>query len=118
MTLMFPERWNIEEYYDPDYEKVDKSYCKWGGFVDNIDEFDASFFNISGKEAELTSRDWPGRLMAYPDNLASARRHLMRLLALFLLAFVGTPGMGGSQGVEVPPGPGRRDRSDPQGVGP
>lgn len=29
-----------------------------------------------------------------------------------------TPGMGGSQGVEVPPGPGRRDRSEPQGVGP
>ena len=32
--------------------------------------------------------------------------------------FLGTPGMGGSQGVEVPPGPGRRDRSEPQGDGP
>ena len=31
----------------------DKLYCKWGSFIDDVGIFDASFFNISPKEAEL-----------------------------------------------------------------
>jgi len=30
-----------------------KINCKWGGFLNNIDKFDAGFFNISPHEAEL-----------------------------------------------------------------
>ncbi|MCP4137096.1 MAG: SDR family NAD(P)-dependent oxidoreductase [bacterium] len=48
------KRWNIEEYYDPDPQNLRKTYCKWGGFLEDIDMFDPLFFNISGKEAELT----------------------------------------------------------------
>lgn len=48
------ERWDGDAYYDPDIQKWDKTHCKWGGFLDNIDQFDAGFFNISGKEAELS----------------------------------------------------------------
>lgn len=46
-------RWDIESYYDPTGESVDKSYSKWGGFIQDIDCFDNAFFNISPKEAEL-----------------------------------------------------------------
>ncbi len=48
-------RWNKDEYYDPDPDnaKHGKIYGKWGAFVDNVDKFDALFFNISPREAEL-----------------------------------------------------------------
>jgi acyl transferase domain-containing protein/7-keto-8-aminopelargonate synthetase-like enzyme/acyl carrier protein/2-polyprenyl-3-methyl-5-hydroxy-6-metoxy-1,4-benzoquinol methylase len=48
------ERWDIADYYDPDPQKLDKTHCKWGAFLDDIDQFDPLFFNISGKEAELS----------------------------------------------------------------
>ncbi|WOO37930.1 beta-ketoacyl synthase N-terminal-like domain-containing protein [Anaerocolumna sp. AGMB13020] len=47
------ERWNIEEYYDPEVEKLDKTNSRWGGFLSDIDKFDPAFFNISGMEAEV-----------------------------------------------------------------
>ncbi|MDM5187018.1 SDR family NAD(P)-dependent oxidoreductase [Bacillus sp. DX4.1] len=48
------ERWDSKAYYDPDLKKLDKTNCKWGGFLEDIDQFDSLFFNISGKEAELS----------------------------------------------------------------
>ena len=27
-------------------------YCKWGSFIDDVDKFDASFFNMAPREAE------------------------------------------------------------------
>ncbi len=46
------ERWSIEEFYDQDPQKPDKSYCQFGGFIDDIDQFDPLFFGISPLEAE------------------------------------------------------------------
>lgn len=48
------ERWNIDEYYDPDPSNLKKTYSRWGGFMNGIDQFDAMFFNISTQEAELS----------------------------------------------------------------
>lgn len=49
------ERWDMEEYYTNDEQKKTGAYtnCKWGGFLDGIDEFDAPLFRISPREAEL-----------------------------------------------------------------
>ena len=47
------ERWDIEEYYTTDKNELGKMYCKWGGFVDDVDKFDAQFFHISPREAEI-----------------------------------------------------------------
>jgi len=46
-------RWDHSHYYDPDKNQAGKTYTKWGGFVDGFDEFDARFFNIAPRDAEL-----------------------------------------------------------------
>ena len=50
-----PDRWDVDKYYDEDFNNIKpgKMYCKWGGFLDNIDMFDPLFFNIAPIEAEL-----------------------------------------------------------------
>ena len=45
------ERWNIDDYYDPDPAVPGKVNTRCGGFLDRIDEFDADFFGISPREA-------------------------------------------------------------------
>ncbi|MDC0708549.1 SDR family NAD(P)-dependent oxidoreductase [Stigmatella sp. ncwal1] len=47
------ERWDHSQFYDPSGKRRDKSYTKWGGFVEGVGDFDSLFFNISPKEAEL-----------------------------------------------------------------
>ncbi|MFS0518988.1 type I polyketide synthase [Nostoc sp. UIC 10607] len=44
-------RWNIEAFYDPDTTKPDKMNTRWGGFLEQVDQFDAQFFGISPREA-------------------------------------------------------------------
>ncbi|OOZ83481.1 hypothetical protein BHL35_00335 [Bacillus cereus] len=46
------QKWDAQEYYDPDPSRVGKSYSKWGGFLEDIDTFDPLFFNISPEEAK------------------------------------------------------------------
>ncbi|WSJ90734.1 SDR family NAD(P)-dependent oxidoreductase [Streptomyces sp. NBC_01304] len=46
-----PERWKSLDLFDPDPDAVGKSYSRQGGFLDDIEHFDASFFGISPREA-------------------------------------------------------------------
>ena len=45
-------RWPVDAFFDP-AGGGGKSYSKVGGFLQDIDQFDAGFFHISSKEAEL-----------------------------------------------------------------
>lgn len=47
------DHFDYREFYDPDSHGDDKMYTKWGGFIENVDKFDASFFHISRREAEV-----------------------------------------------------------------
>jgi polyketide synthase PksN len=51
ITEVQPDRWNHARYFDADPDAVGKTYAKWGGFLDGVDEFDPIFFNISPREA-------------------------------------------------------------------
>ncbi|MFJ5780145.1 beta-ketoacyl synthase N-terminal-like domain-containing protein [Streptomyces sp. NPDC093094] len=46
-----PSRWEGLGVYDPDPEAIGKSYSREGGFIDDIEQFDAAFFGISPREA-------------------------------------------------------------------
>src|SRR6185295_19612595 len=44
-------RWHMPTFYHPDPTKPGRSYARWGGFLKDVDHFDAQFFGISPKEA-------------------------------------------------------------------
>lgn len=46
-------RWDHQAYFDPSRERFDKTYCKWGGFLDGVEDFDPLFFNLSPREAPI-----------------------------------------------------------------
>src|SRR5204862_133122 len=47
-----PERGDLERWYAPEPGRPGKMQTRWGGFLDDIDQFDAAFFGISPREAE------------------------------------------------------------------
>ncbi|CAM3141535.1 ACP S-malonyltransferase [Mycobacterium colombiense] len=45
------DRFDIDDFYDPDQETPGKIYTRCGGYLDGIDGFDPEFFGISPREA-------------------------------------------------------------------
>jgi acyl transferase domain-containing protein/thioesterase domain-containing protein/acyl carrier protein len=51
ITEVPADRWNVDTFYNPDTAKPGKIRTRWGGFIEQIDQFDAQFFGISPREA-------------------------------------------------------------------
>ncbi|MGH8876155.1 MAG: SDR family NAD(P)-dependent oxidoreductase, partial [Stackebrandtia sp.] len=47
------DRWDWREYFGDPRSGHGKTNSKWGGFLPEVDKFDAGFFGISPREAEL-----------------------------------------------------------------
>lgn len=46
------QRWDIDKYYHQDPDIPGTMNTRWGGFLENIDQFDAHFFGISPRECQ------------------------------------------------------------------
>jgi thioester reductase-like protein len=51
ITEIPKDRWNQSSFYSAETGKPGKTYSRWGGFIQDIDKFDAHFFGISTQEA-------------------------------------------------------------------
>jgi len=54
ITEIPKDRWDWKKFYGESDLGNSKTEIKWGGFMPDVDKFDAEFFNISPLEAELT----------------------------------------------------------------
>ncbi|MEM6687853.1 MAG: type I polyketide synthase [Planctomycetota bacterium] len=46
-----PDRWPVENLYDPDTENPGRASAKWACLLDDLDHFDPQFFGIAPREA-------------------------------------------------------------------
>ncbi len=51
ITEVPPDRWSIDDHYDPEPGIQGRSVSKWGAFLDDVAGFDAEFFGINSREA-------------------------------------------------------------------
>ncbi|MBV9229928.1 MAG: AMP-binding protein [Chloroflexi bacterium] len=51
ITEVPEKRWDLQSFYDPDRATPGKMNTRWGGFLEQVDQFDPYFFGISPREA-------------------------------------------------------------------
>ncbi len=51
VTEVPADRWDADEFFDPEPGVAGRSVSKWGGFLNDVGGFDAEFFGISEREA-------------------------------------------------------------------
>lgn len=54
VTEVPAERWRTDQHYDPDPAIPGATRSKWGAFITDATAFDAEFFGMTPREAELT----------------------------------------------------------------
>src|SRR5271154_1284555 len=54
VTEIPPERWDADEFYDPERGVPGRSVSRWGAFLDDVGGFDAAFFGLNENMAAAT----------------------------------------------------------------
>ncbi len=83
------ERWSLEGFYDPAPDNPDRSYSKWGGFLDDIAAFDPDFFGLGRHQAEAMDPQQRLLLEVAYEAVDDARQTLARLRERTTGVFIG-----------------------------
>lgn len=86
------QRWDQSQFYSERKAEPGKSYCKWGGFLESVEEFDAPFFNIAPRLASYVdpkSRLFLETVWELLEQSGYTRGSLKRLYASQVGVFVG-----------------------------
>jgi acyl transferase domain-containing protein/surfactin synthase thioesterase subunit/SAM-dependent methyltransferase/acyl carrier protein len=52
ITEVPTNRWPVEQFYHPEPATPGRMNTRWGGFIEDVEGFDAEFFQITAREAE------------------------------------------------------------------
>lgn len=80
ITEVPKDRWDWQEYYGDPLKEANKTNVKWGGFIDEVADFDPLFFGISPLEAEQMEPQ-QRLLMTYAWKAVEEAGHSARSLA-------------------------------------
>lgn len=93
VTEVPPSRWEIEDYYDPDPSAPDKTYCKYGAFIPDVD-FDPMEYGLPPNILEITDVSQLISLVVAKETLEDAGygedRQFDREHTGCILGYVGT----------------------------
>lgn len=83
------DRWPVNELYDTDFMAPGKTNTRWGGFLDEIGQFDPSFFSISPREAARMDPQQRLLLQVTIEALENGGQQLEKLRGGQIGVFVG-----------------------------